>query len=432
MKKNKLSLRPLRPFLWLWSSQSISAMGTAMTEYALVIWAYAQTGTAASLTGLTLCSFLPTILFRFIAGAVADRWNKKAIMLAADLFAACGSLAILFLYTTSSLTVAWLYVINFLLSLMNAFQVPAAYVATSLLVPREYYTKTGGLQAASGALISILSPLLGSVVLSFGGLEAVLIADAATFAVAWLALLVLPIPAAKKQARAKGESLWQNIGAGFRFLRQQPVLLRLIVLIAFVNFLAKLGSDGQMPAFILSRTGNDQAALGAVQSAMALGILAGGTLIAFLKPPKNDTGRIIGLCAAIFFVGIWFAVSSQPVLWCCFAFLEYLCAAAMNVCWDTKMRMAVPVEMQGRVFSTRDTIQNCTIPLGLYLGGMLTDHVFEPAMAHSSVMRSLFGPLVGLENGPGIALLFLMVSVVGFAVCVVSVSRPIFREGIKQ
>lgn len=428
MKKNHLACASLRPFLWLWSSQSVSAMGTAMTEYALVIWAYEQTGTAASLTTLTLCSFLPTILFRFIAGAVADRWNKKAILLTADLFAALGSLAILLLYTSSSLTVMGLYVINFLLSLMNAFQVPAAYVATSMLVPKEHYTRTGGLQAASGALISILSPVLGSVLLAWGGLKAVLTVDLCTFAMAWVTLLFLPIPPLKKGEPLKQESLWQNIGAGFRFLKKQPALLRLIVLIAFVNFLAKLGPDGQMPVFILSRTANNQAIVGAVQSAMALGILAGGSLMTLLKPPRNDTRRILVFCMLIFLTGIFLSVSRSAVPWCVFAFLQYLCAAVMNVGWGTKMRTAVPMEMQGRVFSTRDTIQNCTIPLGLYLGGILTDQVFEPAMAKDTAIRSLFLPLVGDGKGAGIALLFLLVSVVGFAVCALCIKNPSFQE----
>ncbi len=428
MKKNLLACASLRPFLWLWLSQGISAMGTAMTEYALVIWAYEQTGTATSLTLLTLCSFLPTILFRFIAGAVADRWNKKGIMLAADGFAACGSLAILLLYASSALTVGWLYGINFLLSLMNAFQVPAAYVATSLLVPKEYYTKTGGLQAASSALISILSPVLGSVLLAGGGLKAVLIVDIVTFALAWITLFFLPIPLLKTDGQPKKESLWQNIGAGFCFLKKQPVLLRLILLIALVNFLAKLGPDGQMPAFILSRTENNQGVLGAVQSAMALGLLAGGSLMTLLKPTGNNTRRILLFCMLIFLTGVFLAVSRSAVFWCVFAFLQYLCAAVMNVEWGTKMRTAVPVEMQGRVFSTRDTIQNCTIPLGLYLGGFLTDRVFEPMMAKDAAIRSLFLPLVGDGQGAGIALLFLLVSVVGFAVCALCIKNPSFQE----
>ena len=83
--KNKYS--GLRDFFILWSSQAVSELGTAMTNFALIIWVYSQEGTAFSITFLTLCSFLPTILFRFIAGAIADRWNKKRIMLLADLMA---------------------------------------------------------------------------------------------------------------------------------------------------------------------------------------------------------------------------------------------------------------------------------------------------------------------------------------------------------
>lgn len=417
MKKNNLSLSKLRPFLWLWASQSISAMGTEMTNYALVIWAYGQTGTATSLTTLTLCSFLPTILFRFVAGAVADRWNKKRIMLVSDLAAACGTLAILTLYTSGSLTVMWLYGINFLLSLMNAFQVPAAYVATSLLVPKKYYTRTGGLQAASGALISILSPVLGSLALTLGGLETVLTVDLITFAAAFLTLFFLPIPTLRQETGEGMESLGRTVASGFQYLRRHPSLLRLILLIAFVNFLAKLGTDGQMPAFILSRTENSQSVLGAVQSAVALGLLAGGTLTAFLKPPKNDTRRILSMCALVFLAGIFFSVSRNAPLWCTFAFLQYTFAAVMNVYWGAKMRTEVPIAMQGRVFSTRDTVQNCTIPLGLYLGGILTDKVFEPIMSRPSALRLLFSPVFGEENGAGIALLFFLVSVLGFLVC---------------
>lgn len=113
--KNKYS--GLRDFFILWSSQAVSELGTAMTNFALIIWVYSQEGTAFSITFLTLCSFLPTILFRFIAGAIADRWNKKRIMLLADLMAACGTLTVLILYSLSALQVWHLYVINFLLSL---------------------------------------------------------------------------------------------------------------------------------------------------------------------------------------------------------------------------------------------------------------------------------------------------------------------------
>lgn len=82
------SIKELRTFLLLWVSQTVSQLGTAMTDYAVVIWVYGEKGTASSVTLLTLCIFLPTIFFRFIAGGFVDRWNKKRVMLVADFVAA--------------------------------------------------------------------------------------------------------------------------------------------------------------------------------------------------------------------------------------------------------------------------------------------------------------------------------------------------------
>ena len=171
---NKKSfLKELRSFFVLWSSQTVSSLGTAMTEFALIIWVYGQTETASSVTLLTICIFLPTILFRFIAGTLVDRWDKKRIMLVSDFVAACGTATIFLLYSVSGLHAWHLYVINILLSFMNAFQCPASFVATSLLVPKEQYTRVSGLQSFAGSVVSILAPALGSVLLSVGGLPLV-------------------------------------------------------------------------------------------------------------------------------------------------------------------------------------------------------------------------------------------------------------------
>ena len=89
MKKQAL-FSELRDFLILWGSQTVSTLGTAMTNFALVIWVYGQKGTASSITLLSVFSFLPSILFCFIAGTIADRWDKKRIMLLSDLLAVLG------------------------------------------------------------------------------------------------------------------------------------------------------------------------------------------------------------------------------------------------------------------------------------------------------------------------------------------------------
>jgi len=429
MNHKNNTFHALRSYLALWFSQSISSIGTAMTSYALTVWTYGQNGTASSVSLLTLTSFMPTILFRFAAGAAADRWNKKAIMLAADLSAACGSLAILLLYASGALTTGYLYVINLLLSLMNAFQVPAAYVATSQLVPKEYYSRIGGLQAASDAAISILSPALGGIVVAWGGLSAVLLIDLTTFGFALAALQFIPIPKPVRNHGTRAESFWQNSMGGVRYLLKQPAVLKLVLYIAAVNFLAKLGADGQMSAFVLSRA--DQHALGAVQTCIALGLLCGGIIMSARKPSQNPTEAIFASCCCIFAAGIGLALCAGAAGWCVFAFLQYLCAAVMNVHWNTMMRASVPLELQGRVYSARDTLQNCTIPLGLYLGGALIDQVFEPLMSAQGSVQNMLRILFGTGLGSGAALLFFLTSVLGLAISLpglVSLHAGFFRK----
>ncbi|MBR3248231.1 MAG: MFS transporter [Clostridiales bacterium] len=363
------TVKDLKTFLILWFSQTVSELGTAMTDYALVIWVYEQKGTASSVTLLTLCIFLPTIFFRFIAGTVADRRNKKRIMLISDLVAALGTLIIFGLYSVSSLAVWHLYIINTLMSLMNSFQVPASFVATSLLVPEKYYTKASGLQGISSSVVSILAPALGSVLIAFGGIKTVLIIDLISFGFAFVILMFfikIPEPVRTEE---KSVPFIRSCLDGIRFLKEHKALLHLTLFVAVINLFAKLGGDGMMAPFVLARTGNDQMILGIVQSSVSAGLLI-GSIIA------------------------------------------------------TVMREKVPVEMQGRVTSAQDTLKNCTIPLGLFLGGILADHVFEPFMNNENFLSGIFGT----GQGAGIALIFFISGLSGMIISLIRLTKPVYKE----
>ena len=417
MKKLNI-LKEMKGFLLLWGSQAVSSLGTAMTEYALIVWTYRQQGTALSVALLTLCSFAPTILFRFAAGAMADRWDKKRIMLLADLFAACGTLSVYLLYAFSALRVWHLYLINILLSMMNAFQEPAAFVATSLLVPKEQYTRAGGLQGFSGAAVSILAPALGASLLALGGLKVVLICDLCSFFAAFIVLLLfIRIPAMERAEKEQGEPFRKTCTEGFRFLRGHRVLLRLILFMACVNFLAKMGNDGLLSPFVLARTGDDQQVLGAVQSCVALGVMAGSIIVTWMKPVKNRL-KLIGISTALVFSGnIFQGLSRCPAVWCAAAFGSYAMAAIMNAHMTVFLREQIPIEMQGRVFSAESTLKNGAIPLGLYLGGLLADRVFEPLMMARSPLQGWLATCFVEGTGAGIAVQFVIMGVLGILLC---------------
>ena len=200
---------------------------------------------------------------------------------------------------------------------MNAFQEPAAFVATSLLVPKEQYARVSGLQGFSGAAVSILAPALGAGLLAFGGLKVVLICDLCSFFAAFIVLLLfIRIPKIESTEKQQGEPFRKTCAEGFRFLRSHTALLHLILFMTCVNFLAKMSNDGLLSPFVLARTGDNQQILGLVQSFVALGVMAGSLIVTWMKPVKNKL-KLIGISTALVFSGnIFQGLSRQPAGWC--------------------------------------------------------------------------------------------------------------------
>ena len=140
MKRNELS--ELKDFLLLWSTQSISQLGSSITAFALTLWLYEQTGSSLSTAALTICSYAPYVLMSIFAGALTDRFDKKKTMLVCDVLAVLCTLTVLWLFGTDRLMVWHLYALNAVSGLMNTVQQPASEVAMTLIIPEKYYQKT--------------------------------------------------------------------------------------------------------------------------------------------------------------------------------------------------------------------------------------------------------------------------------------------------
>ena len=213
------TLKELKNFIILWLTQSFSALGSSMTSFALVIWLYSDSGSALTTSLLTVCSYAPYVLMSIFAGAVSDKWNKKAIMLICDSFAAVCTVITLILLKTDSLAVWHLYILNALNGLMNSIQSPASDVAVTLLTPEKHYQKTSGMRSFSNSLVSILTPVLAAAVMSFAGIEAVIAFDLITFAAAFLVLMFfIRIPHVARDSDSK-ETILQSAKSGLSYLK---------------------------------------------------------------------------------------------------------------------------------------------------------------------------------------------------------------------
>ena len=207
MYKFKSHFSGMRGFAILWSTQTFSALGSAMTSFALVLWAYRQSGSAVTTALLSVCSYAPYVMMSIFAGALCDRWDKKRTMLLCDLFAALTTFCVLLLARAGRLHIAHLYILNALNGLMNTLQKPAADVTVSLLVPRERYQRAAGMQALGNALTTVLAPVLASMLYAFAGLEMVVFFDLGTCFVAVVALagfVRIPARTAKGSAETSG------------------------------------------------------------------------------------------------------------------------------------------------------------------------------------------------------------------------------------
>ena len=139
-------IKELRTFIILWSTQSLSQLGSAMTGFALTLWVYEKTGSALQTALLSICSYAPYVLMSIFAGALSDRWDKKKVMLVCDTFAACCTVLVLVLLKTGLLMPIHIYFLNAINGLMNTVQQPASDVAMTMIIPKEYYQKTSGNQ----------------------------------------------------------------------------------------------------------------------------------------------------------------------------------------------------------------------------------------------------------------------------------------------
>lgn len=406
----------LKPYLLLWSTQTLSALGSGMTSYALVLWLYLRTGSALQTALLSICSYAPYVVMSVFAGALSDRWDKKRTMLVCDLLAAASTVAVLALIRADALLPWHLYVINAVNGLMNTVQQPAGEVAATLLIPKELYQQTSGLRSFSQSLNSILTPVLATALFAFAGIGWVIAVDLITFGIAFLTLwLFITIPETGGGEGPRG-SLLTSAGEGLSWLKRSPLILTLILFLAAINLVAST-YDAALPAMVLSRPNGGEIALGQVNACVGLATLAGSALATLLPAPKN---RVRAICLALLFSmsteNFILAFCDSPLAWCIGAVLGWLTIPVMNANMDVIFRTTIPLDMQGRVYACRNTLQFFTIPVGFLLGGALTDQVFEPLMA----AQPLDGPLTalfGAGKGSGAAMLFAVIGVCGVLVC---------------
>ncbi len=416
-RKMKNKLHPLKNFLILWSNQSVSQLGSSITTFALTLWLYEKTGSSLSTAALTICSYAPYVLMSIFAGALTDKFDKKRTMLVCDVLSVLCTITVFVLFNTNHLMVWHLYALNVISGLMNTVQQPASEVAMTLIIPEKYYQKTSGLRSLSRSLISILNPLIATALYSLAGLNGVVAADVGSFVIAFTALLFfIKIPESKSERKESSILILAKEGIGF--LKKNPMIMTLLLFMSGINLVAS-AFDATLPGYVLPNPKGNKTVLGIVTSCSGVAMVIGSLVVSALPKPKNRV-KVVYL-TMLFSMGtenFIMAFSREPLLWCIGQVIGWLLVPVMSTNLEVILRCSIPVELQGRVYACRNTLQFFTIPIGLFLGGFMVDNVCEPLMTKYgdlSILNSLFG----MGKGSGAALMMFILGISGSLICII-------------
>jgi MFS transporter, DHA3 family, macrolide efflux protein len=421
----------LRTFLWVWFGSLISFFGTAMTRFALMIWAYQQTGSATTLALLGTANYVPYLLAGPLAGVFVDRHDRRLILLFSDLLAGLVTVSLLLLFLSGNLQIWQLYVAEGLTGLFEAFQVPAYYAAVSVLVPKEQLQRTNGMRALAANGSRVLAPLAAGAVLAWLGISVVMAIDIATFlfSVTVLAVVFIPRPQASQAGEASRGSLSFELRSGLAYIRQRPGLMGLLLVLFGMNVLASLTYFSILPAMILARSGRSEWALGIVQSVLGAGGMVGALLLSTWGGAKRRIDNVLAAGAISFLLGdLLFGLGQSVTVWAVAAFFSTVFIPFISGSAQAIWQLKVEQDLQGRVFALKDTLQQVMMPFGYAAGGLLADFVFEPALRPAGSLVQSLGRLVGTGPGAGMGVMFLFTCVIGTLVCLSGYLFPALRN----
>lgn len=417
----------MRTFTIIWLGQLVSTIGSGLTSFALGIWILQTTGSATQFAITFLCTSLPNILVSPLAGALVDRWDRRRVMLLSDIGAGLSTAAVALLIFTGNIQVWHIYVSAAVNAFFTAFQWPAYTAATTMLVPKKQFGRASGMSQTSHAIVEIVAPALAGVLLVTIGIRGVIAVDFITCILAVTTLLFVRIPRLPqtKEGAASRGTLRDEIGYGWRYLKERPGLIGLLTMFAVTNFSMSTVVVLFTP-YLMGITTPD--IVGTVFSISGVGMLLGALAMSTWGGPKRRVPAIILLMS---FQGLLVMTAGfQPnlILITGATFLYMMAMPLVNGCSQALWLQKVAPDVQGRVFAVRRMIAWSMTPLAYALAGPLADRLFEPWMAANGALAATVGRIIGVGPGRGVALMYILVGLLTLTATTVMWTRPRLRH----
>ena len=393
-------------FLLLWAGELISSIGGGLTSFGLGLYIFQKTGSAADMALLTLLGFLPALILKVPAGVLADRYDRRLLMMIGDGLSGLGVLFILICMLQGEAALWQIYLGTTISSVFSALLEPSYTATVTDLLTREQYSKANGLVSMAGSARYLFSPVIAGFLLAVSDIKLILIIDICTFFLTVVAAAVVR-HGIKTSKPTKSEPFFKSMKEGWHAVSGKKGLMVLIVVSSliclFMGVFQVLGEP-----FVLSFA--DAKTLGIVETAAASGMLV-TSIILGIRGIKKNFARVLSIGLAVSGVGMaLFAVTENIYIVCIFGFVFFAALPFANNCLDYLVRINIPAELQGRAWG--------------FLG-FISQLGYVAAYGLSGITADLIGNATGLGVGKGSA-----ITVIISGICLVIVALAML--GIKR
>jgi amino acid adenylation domain-containing protein len=360
--------RGLRAFYTVAGGQAISMIGNELSSFALGIWAYQRSGRVIDLALVVLLARLPAMLLTPVGGALADRIDRRRIMLGCDLASGAAMAALAVLIALGRLDLSTVCVIVGVTSVATAFHRPAYLAAIAQLVPKPYLPQANALADIGAGLGTVLGPILGGVLMGLSGLTSVVVVDVATFAIGVATLVAVRFP--NRLFFTQREPFAKALAGGLLFVLRRKPLLVMIGYFAVVNYFTALMWVAITPLVLSIGSAGE---LGIVSAAGGVGAAAGAVVVIMWGGTRRRaTGMlafVIGSGIGVALMGAWPSI----VVIAAGLFIRLACMSIGNAHWLSIIQTKVGQHLQGRVLAINVMLATAMSPLGFLTAGALAD-----------------------------------------------------------
>lgn len=394
-------------FMLLWAGELISAIGGGLTSFGLGVYVFRQTGSAGSMALVTLLAFLPTLLLSVPAGVLADRYDRRLLMMLGDGCSALGILYILLCMVRGEAALWQICIGVFVSSTFSALLEPSYRATVTDLLTAEEYSKASGMVSLAGSARYLISPILAGALLSVSDIRLLLFIDICTFfPTVFTAAFVRKELAVKllENREAFGKSLRQGWSA---VAGNRGIFILIVVSSVMTCFMGSF----QILAQPLILDFADSATLGVGETVCACGMLV-SSLFLGVKGIRHDYVKV--LSASLFFAGIMmvgFGVWENIYSICMFGFLFFAMLPFANNCLDYLVRTNIPDELQGRTWGVIGFLSQIGYVVAYTVAGAAADGIAARFAISVGRGAALIVMLAGILLGVTALLLYPMKSV---------------------